>query len=65
MKEKLSAAANRRSRLLVEIALVVAVKLFAVFCLWYGFFSPDHRTAVTPESMGEQLLGPQPRSGGS
>ncbi|MDO5530479.1 cytochrome oxidase putative small subunit CydP [Sutterella sp.] len=52
-----SASARRRPRLIVEIALFVAVKLFLIFCLWWCFFSPSHRPDVTPEKLGAVLLG--------
>ena len=48
---------RRRPGLLAEIILFVAVKLFLIFCLWYLFFSPEHRTDVTPQKMGDALLG--------
>lgn len=49
--------ARRRPGLLAEVLLVVAVKLLLIFCLWYVFFSPEHRTEVTPDKMGDAMFG--------
>lgn len=53
-------AARRRPRLIAEIALVIACKLFIIFCLWWFFFSPEHRTTVTPDSMSGAIFGQVP-----
>lgn len=53
-----SSGAGRRPRLALEVAGVLACKLLFIFCLWWLFFSPEHRTDVTPEKMGDFLLGP-------
>lgn len=58
MKAKFSNIAPRRPRLALEVAVVLACKLLFIFCLWWLFFSPEHRTDVTPEKMSNFLLGP-------
>lgn len=40
----------------VELAVVIACKLLFIFCLWYFFFSPEHRTEVTPEVVSEAFF---------
>ncbi len=47
----------KRPKLIVEIAIVIACKLLFIFGLWYFFFSPEHRPAVTPETVGSAILG--------
>lgn len=47
----------RRPKLIVEIAIVITCKLLVIFALWYFFFSPSHRPAVTAETMDGVLLG--------
>ena len=44
-------APKRRPQLIVEIALVIACKLF---------FSPEHRTTVTPDKMGDAIFSSAP-----
>lgn len=51
-----SPALRRRPRLIAEVAFFVACKLFIIFCLWWFFFSPSHRTAVTPEKMSNAIF---------
>lgn len=46
----------REPRLIVEIAVVIACKLAVIFALWYLFFSPEHRTQVTPERVEKALF---------
>jgi len=53
-------APKRRPRLIVEIALVIACKLCIIFCLWWLFFSPEHRTTVTPDKMGDAIFSSAP-----
>lgn len=53
-------ASKRRPRLIVEIALVIACKLCIIFCLWWLFFSPEHRTTVTPDKMGDAIFSSAP-----
>lgn len=31
-----------------EIALVIGLKLVALFALWFAFFSPAHRPVIDP-----------------
>ena len=40
----------------LELALVIACKLLFIFCLWYFFFSPEHRTEVTPEVISDAFF---------
>lgn len=47
---------KRQPRLILEIAIVLACKLLFIFCLWYFFFSPEHRTTVTPDRMDELMF---------
>ena len=47
---------KRSPRLIAEIALVIALKLCIIFCLWWLFFSPEHRTSVTPDKMGDAIF---------
>ena len=42
---------------ILEIAAIIAVKLLVIFTLWFLFFSPSHRTEVTPQTMSKALLG--------
>ncbi|WP_302445383.1 cytochrome oxidase putative small subunit CydP [Sutterella wadsworthensis] len=53
-------ASKRRPRLIVEIALVIACKLCIIFCLWWLFFSPEHRTTVTSDKMGDAIFSSAP-----
>ena len=53
-------APKRRPQLIVEIALVIACKLCIIFCLWWLFFSPEHRTTVTPDKMGDAIFSSAP-----
>lgn len=53
-------APKRRPQLIVEIALVIACKLCIIFCLWWLFFSPEHRTIVTPDKMGDAIFSSAP-----
>ena len=45
-----------KSKLGREIAVVIACKLLFIFCLWYFFFSPEHRTEVTPEVISDAFF---------
>ena len=40
--------------------LVIACKLCIIFCLWWLFFSPEHRTTVTPDKMGDAIFSSAP-----
>lgn len=51
-----SASSAREPRLIVEIAVVIACKLAVIFALWYLFFSPEHRTQVTPERVEDAIF---------
>ena len=47
---------------ILEIAAIIAVKLRVIFTLWFLFFSPSHRTEVTPQTMSKALLGAAPQA---
>lgn len=51
---------KKEPKLLTEIALVIVCKLLFIFGLWFFFFSPEHRTQVTPEVMSEAIFGDAP-----
>lgn len=45
-----------------EITGAIVFKIVALFLLWYFFFSPAHRTHVSPADMAAALAeGPPPR----
>ena len=52
---KLCANNPRRSRLR-DISVVLAVKLAALGVLYFAFFSPSHRMAMTAERTAQLLL---------
>jgi hypothetical protein len=45
-----------RSSLRRELTLAIAFKVVAIFLLYVLFFSPAHRTRVTPAGMAATLL---------
>ena len=47
---------HKETKVTLELALVIACKLLFIFCLWYFFFSPEHRTEVTPEVISDAFL---------
>ncbi len=44
-----------RSTLRRELTLALLFKAVAIFLLWFLFFSPAHRTHVTPADMAAAL----------
>ena len=40
----------------VAIALILIIKITAIFCLWHAFFSPSHRPEVNPDRMSEAVF---------
>ncbi len=46
-----------RSKLILEIAVVLCCKLLVIFALWYCFFGPDKRIEQTPENIAAGILG--------
>ena len=51
-----------KNRLIRELALVLAIKLAALYGLWFAFFSEPARTVETPADVERALLGsPQAR----
>lgn len=45
-----------------EITGAIVFKIVALFLLWFFFFSPAHRTHVSPADMAAALAeGPRPR----
>ena len=58
---------HKETKVTLELALVIACKLLFIFCLiackllfifclWYFFFSPEHRTEVTPEVISDAFF---------
>ena len=47
---------QKKNRLIMEIAFVIACKLVLIFCLWFFFFSPEHRTIVTDDKIDEIIF---------
>ncbi len=48
---------KKKPSLIFEIILVICLKLAVIFGIWYFFFSPSHRPSVTPDTVGNVLLG--------
>ena len=46
----------RSKKLKTEIALILIIKITAIFCLWHAFFSPSHRPEVNPDRMSEAVF---------
>ncbi len=44
------------------IAIVLCLKIAAVFCLWLAFFGPDKRIDQTPENVAVGILDRPPAS---
>lgn len=47
---------HKETKVTLELALVIGCKLLFIFCLWYFFFSPEHRTEVTPEVISDAFF---------
>ena len=47
---------SNKNLLVIEVSLVLACKLCAIFGLWYFFFGPDKRVQTTPDSVAQTLL---------
>lgn len=52
---------QKKNRLITEIAVVLACKLAFIFCLWFLFFSPEHRTIVTDEKIDGIIFSSEPQ----
>lgn len=62
MSEKVSNTKRKAFGLTKPIAIVLCLKIAAVFCLWLAFFGPDKRIDQTPENVAVGILDRPPAS---
>lgn len=55
----------KETKINAELTLVIVCKLLFIFCLWYFFFSPEHRMEVTPEIVGDAFFSDTPTTSAS